>query len=281
MFVPALNSHNEWVLVHPVSTNHEVDLDLYSKGTDADVKVLCPSGPGKFFTLFLHKRILSSRSSFFRTAFQIPARYANGNLNSAGNNEVTIYGASVPDIIIALVFLYAQQYPLYLLNSATPWDCYRIFVVAGFLDVKGLQQVAIRALELSLKKLNLELYNRLPHAAARDGNLHGCTLSDTLRKVFSKAMVDQLQTIVLKATSPLFPGLASLQPALADFALTACHITWIVRYNERSLLVGPQSRSEMHWALVVGGMTWGFAAVKFADPVLTFRVSRYPLPLRR
>ncbi|KAK7917704.1 hypothetical protein PG985_011312 [Apiospora marii] len=225
MFVPALNSHNEWVLVHPVSTNHEVDLDLYSKGTDADVKVLCPSGPGKFFTLFLHKRILSSRSSFFRTAFQIPARYANGNLNSAGNNEVTIYGASVPDIIIALVFLYAQQ--------------------------------------------------------SRDGNLHGCTLSDTLRKVFSKAMVDQLQTIVLKATSPLFPGLASLQPALADFALTACHITWIVRYNERSLLVGPQSRSEMHWALVVGGMTWGFAAVKFADPVLTFRVSRYPLPLRR
>ncbi|KAK8102318.1 hypothetical protein PG984_015464 [Apiospora sp. TS-2023a] len=277
MFIPAVNDTHQWGHTSPPSKARDADREAYWTGMCADVTICC----GNDVPWKLHKLTLGLRSTFFRDAFR---DIANSNpflgvyAGADGIDKVLfINGASKDEVTIALVYLYAEQYPLALLCTATPWECYRIFVVAHCLALEGLQQVAMQGLTNSLLRLISYLNASLPRT-----NMRG-RLSDILRMVMPAETVDQLQTIAMKVSSqPGAHGAGDLKPVLVNFVTCAWMAVQQTCNNKPLLdLIYSSPRLTAAWSTgaIQDHMLRMFSAEKIIDTAVTsqsFRLAQQP-----
>ncbi|KAK7972610.1 hypothetical protein PG996_006818 [Apiospora saccharicola] len=281
MFIPAVNDTHQWGHTSPPSKARDADLEAYWTGMCADVIIYC----GNDASWNLHKLTLGLRSTFFRDAFRdiansnpFPGVYPGAD----GIDKVLfINGASKDEVTVALVYLYAEQYPLALLCTATPWECYRIFAVAHRIGLKGLQQVAMQGLMNSLQRLVSYLNVSLPQTDMQK------SLSEILRIVLPAETVDQLQTIAMKVSSqPGVDGVGALKPVLFNFvtsAWMAVHQACINRPMLDLIYSSPRLTASWFTGVIQDRMLRKFSAEKLPDTAVTsqgFRLDQQPAILQ-
>lgn len=150
----------------------------------------------------------------------------------AQNAEVVLEDFSKDDVEIALIYLYAHigKYPHSSLSKtkdslsdvcrpvpaslrkATFRECYRIFLVADYLGIEGLQQLVAEVLADSLKSLRVTV-----EAEVMVSKLLETNIAPELREVLAEETIDALEEIAERANQPATEAFKMLKQPLDDF----------------------------------------------------------------
>ncbi|KAK7946358.1 uncharacterized protein PG986_010679 [Apiospora aurea] len=219
MLVPSLDDADQWRRASHATVRSE--LDLFRTEKDSDIKIKCDG-----YTWNLHKSVLCDRSRLFRDVLT-GSPDPNHDVVSTGrgicshllnDGVMTIDGFSDEEVEIALVYLCAGIFPTTLKHDATAWECYRIFEVAEYLALDGLQELSIRALIKSLERLEEALCHALTAKALQHGqggdDLDG-DIAAELREAFPEETLDDLHEICESAATN--SGFEALQQPMLDF----------------------------------------------------------------
>ncbi|KAK8070690.1 hypothetical protein PG997_010893 [Apiospora hydei] len=214
MIVPSLDEPDQWRRASHATVKPEL-LDLYRTEKDSDVKIKCDG-----YTWSLHKSILCDRSKLFRDVLNGSPDELNHDVVSTArgicshlldDGVMTIDGSSDEEVEIALTPPLSSTTPP--LGSAS-----RIFEVAEYLALDGLQEVSIRTLIKSLERVKEALCHALTAKALQHGqggdDLDG-DIAAELREAFPEETLDDIHEICESAAPN--SGFEALQQPTLDF----------------------------------------------------------------
>ncbi|KAK6840007.1 btb poz-like protein [Apiospora arundinis] len=198
--IPSFYDPKLWFIVNQEKhSTYGSDIDLYQTGKYSDIKVRCEDR-----TWNLHRAVICQRCPYFEKAF-------SGPFVEAQNAEVVLEEFSKDDVEIALIYLYARIVPASL-RKATFRECYRIFLVADYLGIEGLQQLVAEVLADSLKSLRVTV-----EAEVMVSKLLETNIAPELREVLAEETIDALEEIVGRANQPATEAFKMLKQPLDDF----------------------------------------------------------------
>ncbi|KAK8023848.1 hypothetical protein PG993_011914 [Apiospora rasikravindrae] len=268
---PSLDDTNQWRL--DPQAGPRSDLGLFRTANYSDAKIECDG-----HTWDLHKSVMCPRSTLIHDVFHGIANDANDAMLSSvrgrsshlrDDGVMVIDGFSKDEVELALVYLYGNIYPAALKQDATVWECYRVFEVAEYLDIGGLQAVAVRALAKSLERLEESLCEALTFKALQHkrggpgGDLDG-DISEELREALPEQAIAELRKIHQTAFQE--QEFESLQQPMRDFI----EATIFVFFGPGDTLDAVESvlaEDSALWFDLVEAMTQGQSASQAADAV--------------
>ncbi|KAK8877579.1 hypothetical protein PGQ11_002525 [Apiospora arundinis] len=219
--IPSFYDPKLWFIVNQEKhSTYGSDIDLYQTGKYSDIKVRCEDR-----TWNLHRAVICQRCPYFEKAF-------SGPFVEAQNAEVVLEEFSKDDVEIALIYLYARiskdphsslpktkdslsdvcrSVPASL-RKATFRECYRIFLVADYLGIEGLQQLVAEVLADSLKSLRVTV-----EAEVMVSKLLETNIAPELREILAEETIDELEEIAERANQPATEAFKILKQPLDDF----------------------------------------------------------------
>ncbi|KAK7973702.1 N-acetylglucosaminyl-phosphatidylinositol de-N-acetylase [Apiospora arundinis] len=224
--IPSFYDPKLWFIVNQEKhSTYGSDIDLYQTGKYSDIKVRCEDR-----TWNLHRAVICQRCPYFEKAF-------SGPFIEAQNAELVLEDFSKDDVEIALIYLYARIVPASL-RKATFRESYRIFLVADYLGIEGLQQLVAEVLADSLKSLRVTV-----EAEVMVSKLLETNIAPELREVLAEETIDVLEEIAERANQPATEAFKMLKQPLDDFV---DFVSFVLGFGETgSVLSYPISKNPM------------------------------------
>ncbi|KAK6856546.1 hypothetical protein PG995_006733 [Apiospora arundinis] len=179
--IPSFYDPKLWFIVNQEKhSTYGSDIDLYQTGKYSDIKVRCEDR-----TWNLHRAVICQRCPYFEKAFS---------------------GAFIDSLSDVCRPVPAS------LRKATFRECYRIFLVADYLGIEGLQQLVAEVLADSLKSLRVTV-----EAEVMVSKLLETNIAPELREVLAEETIDALEEIAERANQPATEAFKMLKQPLDDF----------------------------------------------------------------